>query len=50
MQYVGRLYSKNTRLSVTILNNDVIDQYYVVLRVVKKGDKTDLSYLKEIRK
>ena len=42
--------SGNTRITITVANGGVVDQYYVVLRVFKKGEKTDVSYLKEIKK
>lgn len=38
----------NTRITITVANGGVIDQYYVVLRVTQKGVRTDMSYLKEI--
>ena len=38
----------NTRITITVANGGVIDQYYVVLRVIQKGVRTDMSYLKEI--
>ncbi|MBO5486954.1 MAG: Ig-like domain-containing protein, partial [Eubacterium sp.] len=42
-------HTGNARITVTVANGGVIDQYYVVLRVTQKGVRTDMSYLKEIR-
>lgn len=41
--------SGNTRIMITVANGNVVDKYYVVLRVFKKGERSDLSYLKEIK-
>lgn len=41
--------SGNTRITITVSNGGVIDQYSVVLRVFKKGEASDYSYLKEIK-
>ena len=41
--------SGNTRIMITVANGGVVDKYYVVLRVFQKGERSNLSYLKEIK-
>lgn len=41
--------SGNTRIMITVANGGVVDKYYVILRVFKKGERSNLSYLKEIK-
>ncbi len=48
----GRVRGKragNARITITVANGGVIDQYYVIVRVFEKGKKADLSFLKEIK-
>lgn len=41
--------SGNTRICITVMNNGVIDKYFVVVRVYAKGEKSDRSFLKVIK-
>ena len=42
---VKGIKSGNARITVQVNNNGTIDKYYIVVRVAKPGEKSDMSYL-----
>lgn len=46
---VKGIRSGNTRICITVMNNGVIDKYFVVVRVYADGERSDRSFLKVIK-